>query len=208
MSMGILGKKVGMTQLFDENGRAVPVTVVEAGPCPVVAVRTPAKEGYSAVQLGFGALKPHKVTKPMKGTFEKAGVEPKRWLREFRIDDVAPYQVGQTITVELFAAGEKIDVTGRSKGKGFAGAMKRWNFKGGPASHGCSVFHRRSGSTGAHSWPGRVFKGKKNAGHMGDERVTVKNLEVFAIDTENNLLLVKGSIPGARNGLVLVRKQG
>lgn len=208
MSMGILGRKLGMTQVFDETGKAVAVTVIEAGPCPVVAVCTPERQGYAAVQLGFGERKKHKVTKPQKGYFDKAGVEPVRWLREFRVADSTPYSVGQTVTVELFQAGEKVKVTGRSKGKGFAGTVKRFNFNRCPQGHGASKVHRKPGSSGANSYPGHIFKGKTMPGRMGNERVTVNNLAVFAVDPENNLLLIKGAVPGARNGLVLVRKLG
>lgn len=207
MSLGILGVKVGMTQIFDEEGQAVPVTVVEAGPCKVVALRRPEVEMYSAIVLGFGKVKAHRLNKPMLGVYKKAGIEPKRWLREFRVDDVKGYEVGQTIDVTIFEVGEVVDVTGTSKGKGFAGVMKRHGFGGGPASHGASLFHRRAGSSGASSSPSHVFKGKTMPGRMGNERVTVKNLKVVAVDKENNLLLIKGAIPGPRNGLVMVHKK-
>jgi large subunit ribosomal protein L3 len=206
MSIGVLGKKVGMTQVFGEDGRAVPVTVIEAGPCPVVQVRTPEKNSYSAVQLGFVDEKPSHVNKPKKGYFEKQGITPKRVLREFRVDDASPYSVGQMITVELFSGGEKVDVRGVSKGKGYAGGMKRHHFAGGPASHGASKVHRKPGSSGANSYPGHIFKGKKMAGRMGGEQVTTKGLLVFAVDVENNLILIRGSVPGANNGLVLIYK--
>lgn len=206
MSMGILGRKVGMTQVFDENGKAVPVTVIEAGPCSIVEIRTPEKNGYSAVQLGFGEVKDSKVSKPAKGNFEKQNVAPKRWLREFRVDNSADYQVGQEITVSLFQDGEIVDATGISKGKGYQGVMKRHGFGGIPMSHGQSVTHRHPGSIGCSSYPGRVPKGRRMAGHMGSERVTTKNLKVFAVDAENNLILVKGSVPGAKDGLVMIRK--
>lgn len=206
MSMGILGRKVGMTQVFDENGKAVPVTVIEAGPCPIVEIRTPEKNSYGALQLGFGEVKPAKVTKPAKGYFTKQDVEPKRWLREFRVENTSDYQVGQEITVSLFQNGEIVDVIGVSKGKGTAGVMKRHGFGGGPASHGASVSHRHPGSIGNSSFPGHVLKGRKMAGHMGSERVTTKNLTVFAVDEDNNLILIKGSVPGARDGLVMIRK--
>lgn len=206
MSMGILGRKVGMTQVFDEEGRAVPVTVIEAGPCSIVEIRTPEKNSYSAVQLGFGKVKPVRLTKPLKGYFEKQGTAPRRWLREFRVEDTTDYQVGQEITVSLFQNGELVDVTGISKGKGTAGVMKRYGFGGGAASHGASRSHRHAGSIGCSSYPGRVIKGRKMAGHMGNERVTTKNLTVFAVDEENNLILIKGSVPGARDGLVMIRK--
>ncbi|MDR3255182.1 MAG: 50S ribosomal protein L3 [Synergistaceae bacterium] len=206
MSIGVLGKKVGMTQVFDAEGRAVPVTVIEAGPCPVVGIRTPEKNTYSAVQLGFAEKKASRLNKSEKGYFEKQGVTPKRWLREFRVDDVSAYSVGQEITVELFSDGELVDVCGVSKGKGYAGGMKRHHFAGGPASHGASKVHRKPGSSGANSYPGHIFKGKKMAGRMGGEQVTTKGLSVFAVDAENNLILIRGSVPGANDQLVLIYK--
>ena len=206
MSMGILGRKVGMTQVFDENGKAIPVTVIEAGPCTIVEIRTPEKNSYSAVQLGFGDLKPVKVTKPVKGYFEKQGTAPKRWLREFRVDNTADYQVGQEITVSLFQNGELVDVTGTSKGKGYQGVMKRHGFGGTPFSHGHSVTHRHPGSIGCSSFPGRVVKGRRMAGQMGNVRVTTKNLKVFSIDEENSLILIEGPVPGAKDGLVMIKK--
>jgi large subunit ribosomal protein L3 len=206
MSIGVLGKKVGMTQVFAPDGRAVPVTVVEAGPCPVVAVRTPEKNNYSAVQLGFIDEKPNRVNKPRNGYFKRQGVDPKKVLREFRVDDASVYSVGQVLKVELFAGGEKVDVRGVSKGKGYAGGMKRHHFSGGPASHGASKVHRHPGSSAANSYPGHIFKGKKMAGRMGGEQVTTKGLTVFSVDAENNLILIQGSIPGANNGLVLIYK--
>lgn len=206
MSIGVLGKKVGMTQVFDEAGKAVPVTVIEAGPCPIVEIRTPEKNQYSAVQLGFDDEKQNRLSKPRKGYFDKKGVAPKRWLREFRVDDVSPYTVGQQITVALFSDGEKVDVRGISKGKGYAGGMKRHHFGGGPASHGASKVHRKPGSSGANSYPGHIFKGKKMAGRMGGEQVTTKGLTVFAVDTENNLILIRGAVPGANDELVLIYK--
>lgn len=207
MSLGILGQKLGMTRIFDDDGKSVPVTVIAAGPCPVVDVRTPEKNGYSAILLGFGEVKASRVNKPMKGTFDHAGMAPCRWLREFRIDNAADYKVGQAVDVSAFAAGEEVSVTGTSKGKGFAGVMKRYNFGGLQASHGVSVSHRKPASSGASSYPSHIFKGKTMPGHMGNERVTIKNLTVVAVDKENNLLLVKGAVPGAKNGLVLVHKQ-
>lgn len=206
MSMGILGRKVGMTQVFDEVGKAVPVTVIEAGPCSIVEIRTPEKNSYSAVQLGFGEVKPNNVNKPMKGYFAKHNTAPKRWLREFRVDNTADYQVGQEITVSLFQNGELVDAIGISKGKGTAGVMKRHGFSGGPGSHGASVSHRHPGSIGCSSYPGRVIKGRRMAGHMGSDRVTTRNLMVFAVDEENNLILIRGSVPGARDSLVMIRK--
>ncbi|WP_024822569.1 50S ribosomal protein L3 [Aminobacterium mobile] len=207
MSIGILGRKLGMTQIYNETGQAVPVTVIQAGPCPVVALRTPDKNGYSAVLLGFGEMKPHKLTKPVKGQFDKVNVEPQRYLREFRLGSVDGYEIGQAIDVSFFKEGEKINVVGMSKGKGFAGVIKRFNFGGTFATHGVSKTHRHPGSSGASSYPGKIFKGKTMPGRMGGERVTVKNLTVVAVDTENNLLLVKGAVPGTRNGIITVYKQ-
>jgi large subunit ribosomal protein L3 len=206
MSIGVLGKKVGMTQVFAEDGRAIPVTVIEAGPCPVVSVRTPEKNSYSAVQLGFIDEKASHVNKSEKGYFDRQGVSPKKVLREFRVDDTSAYAVGQVITVDLFSGGEKVDVRGTSKGKGYAGVMKRHHFSGGPASHGASKVHRKPGSSGANSYPGHIWKGKKMAGRMGGEQVTTKGLKVFAVDAENNLILIEGSVPGANDGLVLIYK--
>lgn len=206
MSMGILGRKVGMTQVFDAEGKAVPVTVIEAGPCPVVEVRTPDKNQYSAVQLGFGDVKPQRLNKPVRGYYAKQDVAPKRWLREFRVEEGHGFDKGQEVRADLFAEGETVDVIGVSKGKGFAGVIKRFHFGGGPASHGASKFHRQPGSSGASSYPGHIFKGKTMPGRMGGERVTVKNLRVFAVDVENNLILLRGAIPGAKDGLVLIRK--
>ena len=208
MSFGILGQKLGMTRVFNEAGQSVPVTVIAAGPCPVVDVRTPEKNGYSAILLGFGERKAHKVTKPMKGIYDRSGVTPCRWLREFRFEKAVEYAVGQTVDVAAFADGERVSVTGTSKGKGFAGVMKRYNFGGLQATHGVSVSHRKPCSSGASSYPSHIFKGKTMPGHMGNVRVTIKNLTVVAVDKEQNLLLIKGAVPGAKNGLVLVHKQG
>jgi len=207
MGIGILGKKIGMTQVFNEQGQAVAVTAIVAGPCPVIAIRTPEQNGYSAVLLGYGAIKPRKLSKPLKGLFDKIKAEPRRTLREFRLDKTEGYEIGQEIRVDLFEPGEKINVSGVSKGKGFAGVMKRYNFGGQQFSHGTSVTHRHGGSSGAVSFPGRVFPGKSMPGHMGSEKVTVKNLTVVAVDVENNLLLVKGAVPGAKNGLVTIYKK-
>ena len=207
MGIGILGKKMGMTQIFDSEGQAVAVTVIAAGPCSVIAVRTPEQNGYSAVLLGFGAVKPYKLSKPVRGLFDKNKIEPKKVLREFRLDKADGYEVGQEIKVDLFEAGEKVDVRGVSKGKGFAGVMKRHHFGGQQFSHGTSVEHRHGGSSGAISYPGRVFPGKRMPGHMGSEKITVKNLTVMAVDVENNLLLVKGAVPGAKNSLVALYKK-
>jgi large subunit ribosomal protein L3 len=202
---GVLGEKLGMTQVFDDEGRIVPVTVVQAGPCVVTRVRTPESDGYSAVQLGYGQIDPRKVNKPMTGHFEKAGVTPRRHLVELRTDDAAEYELGQEITVEVFEAGQRIDVTGRSKGKGTAGVMKRHGFKGLGASHGTQRKHRSPGSIGGCATPGRVFKGLRMAGRHGNARTTVQNLTVHSIDAEKGLLLIKGAVPGPNGGLVLVR---
>ena len=204
-TQGVLGEKLGMTQVFDENNRIVPVTVVKAGPCVVTQVRTPEVDGYQAVQLGYGAVDPRRVTKPEAGHFAKAGVPPRRYLLEIRTSDAASYTVGQEVTAEVFAAGATVDVVGTSKGKGTAGVMKRHNFKGVSASHGSHRNHRKPGSIGASSTPSRVFKGMRMAGRMGGERVTVLNLTVHAVDAEKGLLLVKGAVPGARGRIVYVR---
>ncbi len=202
---GILGTKLGMTQVFDETGQVVPVTVVQAGPCVVTAVRTPDNDGYSAVQIGFGEINPRKVTKPVAGLFEKAGVTPRRYVAEIRTEGASEYTLGQELTAELFEAGQRVDVTGKSKGKGIAGVMKRHGFKGLSASHGTQRKHRSPGSIGACATPGRVFKGVRMAGRMGAERTTVQSLTVHAVDGDKNLLLIKGAVPGPRGGLVVVR---
>ena len=207
MGIGILGKKIGMTQVYNDQGQAVPVTAIVAGPCPVIAIRTPEQNGYSAVLLGYGAIKPRKLSKPLKGLFDKVKMEPNRTLREFRLDNTEGYKIGQELRVDLFEPGEKVNVSGVSKGKGFAGVMKRYHFNGQQASHGTSVMHRHGGSSGAISYPGRVFPGKKMPGHMGSEKITVRNLTVVAVDVENNLLLVKGAVPGASNSLVTLYKK-
>jgi large subunit ribosomal protein L3 len=202
---GILGTKLGMTQVFDETGQVVPVTVVQAGPCVVTAVRTPDNDGYSAVQIGFGEINPRKVTKPVAGLFEKAGVTPRRYVAEIRTEGASEYTLGQELTAELFAAGQRVDVTGKSKGKGTAGVMKRHGFKGLEASHGTQRKHRSPGSIGACATPGHVFKGVRMAGRMGAERTTVQSLTVHAVDADKNLILIKGAVPGPRGGLVVVR---
>jgi large subunit ribosomal protein L3 len=202
---GVLGEKLGMTQVWDADNRVVPVTVVKAGPCVVTQVRSIEKDGYAAVQIAFGEIDPRKVNKPEKGHFEKAGVAPRRHLVELRTADAGEYTAGQEITAEVFESGQKIDVTGTSKGKGFAGVMKRHNFKGLGAGHGVQRKHRSPGSIGACATPGRVFKGVRMAGRMGNERVTVQNLTVHAIDAEKGLLLIKGAVPGPNGGLVLVK---
>lgn len=204
MAMGLIGQKVGMTTIFDAEGRAVPVTVVQAGPCTVVQKKTVATDGYSAVQVGYGEAKASRLTKGELGHFKKAGVTVARRLREFRLDADATYEVGAEIKVDLFAEGQIVDVTGTSIGKGFAGLMKRWNAGRGPMSHG-SKFHRHPGSIGAGTTPSRVYKGRKMAGRMGGKQVTVKKLMVVGIDAERNLLLIKGGVPGAEGGYLIVR---
>jgi large subunit ribosomal protein L3 len=201
---GLLGEKLGMTQIWD-NGKVVPVTVVQAGPCVVTQVRTADNDGYSAVQLAWGQIDPRKVNKPRSGHFAKADVAPRRHIVELRTTDAGEYSLGQEVTAETFTAGQRIDVTGRTKGKGFAGVMKRHGFHGLRASHGVERKHRSPGSIGACATPGRVFKGVRMAGRMGGNRFTVQNLTVQAVDTENNLLLVRGAIPGPKGALVLVR---
>jgi large subunit ribosomal protein L3 len=202
---GLLGTKLGMTQLWDESNRIVPVTVVQAGPCVVTQIRTPDNDGYSAVQLGFGAVKPKQLTKPSAGHFEKAGVTPRKHLVEIRTSDASEYTLGQELNAEVFAAGDVIDATGVSKGKGTAGVMKRHGFAGLRASHGVHRKHRAPGSIGGCATPGRVFKGLRMAGRMGAERVTVQNLVVHAVDAERGLILIKGAIPGSKGGLVVLR---
>ena len=202
---GILGEKLGMTQVFDESNRIVPVTVIKAGPCVVTQVRTPERDGYTAVQLAYGAIDPRKVNKPESGHFTKAGVTPRRHVAEIRTTDALSYELGQEVTAETFEAGQKVDVVGTSKGKGTAGVMKRHGFKGLGASHGTQAKHRSPGSIGGCATPGRVFKGLRMAGRMGNVRVTTMNLTVHKIDTERGYLLVKGAIPGPKGGLVLVR---
>jgi large subunit ribosomal protein L3 len=202
---GLLGAKLGMTQIFDQNARAVPVTVIQAGPCTVTQVKSPERDGYAAVQLAFGDIKPKRVTKPRAGHFAKAGVEPRRHLVELRTDDAADYTLGQTLAADVFAEGDRLDVVGVSKGKGFAGVMKRHGFKGLGASHGTERKHRSPGSVGACATPARIFKGMRMAGHMGHQRITVLNLEVVKVDPERNLLLVKGAVPGPKRGLVMLR---
>jgi large subunit ribosomal protein L3 len=200
----ILGRKLGMTQVWSDDDRLLPVTVIEAGPCVVTQVKTEKRDGYRAVQIGFGEVKANKVNKPMQGHFDKAGVDAKKYLQEIRLakDDV--FKVGQAITVEAFAGIKSVSVTGTSKGKGFAGVMKRHNFKGGPGGHG-SHFHRAPGSVGQCATPSRVFKGLKLPGHMGSETVTVRNLDIVKIDAEQNLLIVKGAVPGGKGALLTIR---
>jgi len=202
---GVLGEKLGMTQVWDEHNRVVPVTVVKAGPCVVTQVRTPDADGYSAVQIAFGAIDPRKVNKPLSGHFAKAGVTPRRHAVEIRTADAGEYTAGQELGPDVFAVGEFVDVIGTTKGKGFAGVMKRHGFHGLRASHGVQRKHRSPGSIGGCATPGRVFKGMRMAGRMGGDRQTTQNLTIHAIDAENGLLLIKGAIPGPKGGLVLVR---
>lgn len=204
MQKGLIGKKLGMTQLFDAKGNVVPVTVIEAGPCVVVMQKTLENDGYEAVQLGFGDIKVQRVNKPMKGHFAKADVSPKKTLREFKFDDCGNCKVGDIIKTDIFTPGETVDVIGTSKGKGTAGVIKRWNFSRLKESHGTGPVSRHAGSLGACSDPSRVYKGKKLAGRLGHERVTIKNLSVVKVDTENNLLAVKGAVPGPKGGTVII----
>ncbi len=205
MKKAILATKVGMTQIFDENGTFVPVTVLQAGPCVVTQVKTVENDGYSAVQVGFVDKREKLVNKPVKGHFDKAGVSYKRYVREFRLEDAENYSVKDEIKADVFAAGDKIDATAISKGKGFQGAIKRHGQHRGPMAHG-SKFHRHAGSNGSATTPGKVFKGKKMAGHMGNVKVTIQNLEVVRVDAENNLILVKGSVPGPKKSLVTLKE--
>ena len=205
VTKGIIGRKLGMTQVFDESARAIPVTAIQAGPCKVAQVRTPERDGYSAVQLAFDEVKETKLNKPQLGHVQKTGVGPHKHLVELRIADASPFEVGQEIKADVFEAGERADVVGTSKGKGFSGVMKRHGFHGAPASHGTERKHRTPGSIGAGTTPHHVFKGQKMAGRMGHERVTVLNLEVVRVDAERNLILVKGAVPGPNGGLVLIR---
>ena len=226
MQKAIIGKKIGMTQIFDEKGNVIPVTVVEAGPCVVAQIKTVENDGYEAIQLGFGDVKlkiqngtgkgkrvrsdkfkdqPVNITMPLLGHFKKADVAPKRTLREFRVADISAYSVGDIVKADAFAEGDKIDVTGKSKGKGYAGVIKRWNFQRLKETHGSGPVARHGGSLGACSTPSRVWKGKKMAGHLGAERVTVQNLQVVKIDAENNLIAIKGAVPGPNGGTVTIR---
>ena len=204
-SRGLLGTKLGMTQVWDENNRLIPVTVIEISPNVVTQLRTPEVDGYSAVQIAYGKIDPRKVTKPLTGHFDAAGVTPRRHITEVRTADAAEYTLGQEIAVDIFEAGQKVDVVGTSKGKGFAGVMKRHNFKGVSSSHGSHRNHRKPGSIGASSTPSRVFKGMRMAGRMGGDRVTAMNLRVHAVDLDKGLILVKGAVPGARGRIVFVR---
>lgn len=204
MQKGIIGKKIGMTQIFDETGKVIPVTVVEAGPCVVVQKKTVENDGYAALQLGFGDVKVQRVNKPMKGHFDKADVACKKTLKEFRLDDCDALNVGDIVKADTFAVGDAIDVVGTSKGKGFQGAIKRHNQHRLKETHGTGPVHRQAGSMGACSSPSRIYKGKGMAGHMGAEQVTVQNLEIVKIDTENNLIAIKGAVPGPKGGIVYI----
>jgi len=206
MKKAILGKKLGMSQIFTADGKMIPVTVVEAGPCPVVQIKTVAKEGYDAVQIAFGDIKEKNSTRPLVGHYKKAEVPVKRALRECRFDDCSGYEVGKVITCDSFAVGDKVDVIGNTRGRGYTGVIQRWNAQRiGPMTHGTGPIHRSVGSMGANSDPSRVFKNKHMAGQYGNERVTIKNLEIVRVDAERNLLLIKGGIPGAKGSLVFVR---
>lgn len=205
MSLGLIGLKVGMSQVFSDLGEVLPVTVIKTGPCVVVNKKTKEQHGYDAIQVGFGPQKESRLSLPVRGQYRKAGVPCCRVLKEFRVENVDAYSIGQQITCEVFTIGEKVAVAGRSKGKGFSGVVKRWGFRGGRATHG-SMFHRAPGSIGASADPSRVWKGSRLPGHQGDARVTVRNLVVVDVKPEENLLLVKGSVPGGRRGLVVIRK--
>ena len=204
MNKGLIGKKIGMTQIFDESGKVIPVTVIEAGPCVVAQVKTQDTDGYAAIQLGYGDIKEKKLNKPMKGHFTKVNVTPKKHLREFRVDSIDEVKVGDELKADVFAAGEKIDIQGTSKGKGFQGVIKRHGQSRGPMGHG-SMYHRRPGSMGSTSTPGRVFKGKKLPGHMGVQTVTIQNLDVVAVDVDKNVILVKGSVPGVKGAILKIK---
>ena len=204
MKKGLIGKKIGMTQIFDEAGNVIPVTVVEAGPCTVTQIKTVENDGYQAVQVGFGDVKVSRVNKPMKGHFDKADVAPKKTLKEFRLESIDGIEVGNILKADTFEVGEIVDVKGTSKGHGTAGAIKRWNFSRLRMTHGTGPNHRHAGSRGAYSSPSRVFKGKKMAGHYGHETVTVQNLKIAKVDAENNLIAIKGAIPGPKGGIVVI----
>ncbi len=204
MNKGLIGRKIGMTQIFDESGKVIPVTVIEAGPCAVTQVKTIETDGYQAIQLGFGDIKEKKLTKPVKGHFTKVNVTPKKHLREFRLDSIEGLTVGQELKADVFAAGDKLDIQGTSKGKGFQGVIKRHGQSRGPMGHG-SMYHRRPGSMGPTSTPGRVFKGKKLPGHMGSQTISIQNLEVIRVDLDKNVILVKGSVPGAKGAILKLK---
>jgi len=205
MFSGLIGRKAGMTQIFGEKGEVIPVTLVEAGPCIVLQKKTSDQEGCEAIQLGYEDIKEKKLTKSLKAKFTKIKVKPKRYIREFRVNNLDDYEVGQEIKVDIFKEGSFVDVCGTSKGKGFAGVIKRWGFKGGPKSHG-SRFHRAPGSIGASASPSRVFKGQKLPGQMGNKKVTIQSLKIVRLDKEKNLLVIKGAVPGASRGIVIIEK--
>lgn len=204
MKKGIIGKKIGMTQIFDEKGLVIPVTVIEAGPCVVAQVKTSETDGYNAIQLGFGDIKEKHINKPRKGHFEKSKLTAKKHLREFRLEDISNFKVGDEVKANIFEAGEKVDIQGISKGKGFQGVIKRHGQHRGPMGHG-SMYHRRPGSMGSTSTPGRVFKGKKLPGHMGVQKITIQNLEIIKVDMDKNVLLVKGSVPGPKGAILKIK---
>jgi len=206
--LGLIGKKIGMTQAFDDQGNLVVLTVVEAGPCPVVQIKDGAPDGYSALKVGFEEVPAHRLSRPVQGVFKKAGVASHRMLKEFRIGDVSHYSVGDSLDVGIFEPGERVDVTGCSKGRGFQGSVKRHGFHGGPKTHGQSDRHRAPGSIGQSSYPSRVFKGMRMAGHMGAQQVTVKGLRVVRVDKERNLLFLRGAVPGGRGSTVVIQKRG
>ena len=205
--LGLIGKKIGMTQAFDDRDNQTALTVLEVGPCPIVQVKDAPSDGYSALKLGFQEAPAHRLNRPLLGICKKAGIAPCKILREFRLEDVSTYSVGDILDVGIFEPGERVDVAGRSKGKGFQGGVKRHGFKGGPKTHGQSDRHRAPGSIGQSSYPSRVFKGMRMSGHMGDRNVTAKGLQVFGVDRERHLLLIKGAVPGARGGIVIIRKR-
>jgi large subunit ribosomal protein L3 len=204
--IGLIGKKIGMSQIFDENGSAIPVSVIEAGPCPVVQVKTEEKDGYNAVQIAFGEMRPTLANLPRLGHFRKAGLPPYRYIQEFKVDDPGAFEPGQLIDVSIFEDVDRIDVSGKTKGKGFQGVMKRYGFAGGKATHGANKIHRAAGSIGMAAYPGRVFKGTKMAGRMGHVKMHVRNLEVVEVDAENNILLVRGAVPGSRHTVLRLTK--
>lgn len=204
MKKGIIGRKIGMTQIFDENGIVIPVTVIEAGPCVVMQVKNAENDGYNAVKVGFGEIREKLLNKPEKGEFAKANLKLKRYVKELRLDDISGLEVGSEIKADIFAAGEKVDVTGTSKGKGYQGVIKRWHSHRGPETHG-SKYHRAVGSMGASSYPSRTFKNKHMPGHMGNKKSTILNLEVARVDADKNLILIKGAVPGPKKGLVIIR---
>ena len=205
LQRAIIGKKVGMTQIFDATGKVIPVTVVEAGPCTVTQIKTVEKDGYASIQLGYADISDKKLTKPMKGHFAKAGVSAKKYLKEFRIEDCSQYNVGDIVLADLFKEGDKVDVVGTSKGKGYAGVVKRWNARMQQHTHGVGPVHRSVGSMGANTDPSRVMPGKKMAGHLGAERVTVQNLEVVKVDAEANMIAIRGAVPGPKGSLVFIK---